>query len=187
MRRDLRSTFFGVVSKLLPGDHIHDVAPSSKVKQTTAGRIAQIDAANAKACAQGCETKERSMTQPDLFDRQSIGEKFTRSGTSIVLPAPDELACVRRDSGMQRAAEHAGREWQDRAVGFVRRYARLYPRMLAENVRAMADANGFASPSNKAWGPVMQRAAREGIIKADGYAPANSSNRSPKTQWRSLL
>lgn len=64
----------------------------------------------------------------------------------------------------------------------------LNPRFLTEDLREWAYANGFARPPNeKAWGSVMLSAVREKVIAADGYAPANSSNRSPKVRWKSLL
>lgn len=122
------------------------------------------------------------MTQPDLFTT------ITRRGDSIVPPTPDELARSRRDSGMQRAAEHAGREWQDRAVALVRWYAGFHPTFLTEQVRSMAELRGLKSPDDaRAWGAVMMRAAREKIVRQDGYAPANSSNGSPKRRWASLV
>ena len=40
--------YFTVIAKCLPGDMIHDVAPSSAAKQTTKSRLEAIDAANAK-------------------------------------------------------------------------------------------------------------------------------------------
>jgi len=118
-------------------------------------------------------------------------DTFTRTGTSIVPPSREELARQRRDTGMHRAADHAERvypDWQDRAVGYVRLHATVHTQFMAETVRAVAEADGLTlPPDGRAWGAVMRRAQREGIIRADGYAPANSSNRSPKVRWASMV
>ena len=125
---------------------------------------------------------------PDLFDRVPIAQKFTRSGSSIVPPTPTELAQQRRDRGIRRSADHATREWLDKAVGYVRLHAVVTPSFLTEDVRAMAEADGLPAPPDKrAWGAVMRKAAHAELIKADGYAPSKSSNLSPKVRWRSLL
>lgn len=125
------------------------------------------------------------MVQPDLFDR------FTRQGTSIVPPTAEELAKRRRDDGIARADRHAAANdpwWRDRAFRAVAIFARTHSAFLAEDVRQMAEREGLPPPPDgRAWGAVMQRAQRERVIQADGYAPANSSNRSPKVWWRSLV
>lgn len=78
-------------------------------------------------------------------------------------------------------------DWSRAALVFVRRYASLNQWFMTEELRAWAHNAGFPRPPNaKAWGAVMQAAQRAGIVIADGYAPANSSNRSPKVRWKSL-
>ena len=95
---------------------------------------------------------------------------------------------ARRDLGVSRSASAARRNapgWEDAAVAAVREFAITHDAFIAEDVRET-----FATPADvdrRAWGAVMQRAVREGIVRADGYAPANSSNRSPKVRWRSLV
>jgi len=125
------------------------------------------------------------MTQPDLF------ASFTRTGSSIVPPTPDELARRRRDTGIGRSADHAHRVdplWQERAVRVVALYARYHEHFQAEDVRDVAETTSMPlPPDGRAWGAVMKRAAKEGIVKADGYAPSNSSNKSPKVRWMSLV
>ena len=131
------------------------------------------------------------MKMSDIFDRVPFASKFTRKGASIVPPTPQEVATALRDKGMAQSAAHADREtpnWQARAVGYVRLHATVHASFLCEDVRAMAEADGFDLPPSKtAWGSVMRQAAREGIVYADGYAPANSSRRGPKSLWRSLV
>lgn len=120
------------------------------------------------------------MTQADLF------EKFTRRGDSIVPPTAEEIARIRRDDGIQRAADHADDAWRERAIGYVRLHAAVHAEFLAEDVRAVAEHDGLPPPPDgRAWGSVMQTAARRGIVKRVGYAPARSSNLSPKVLWGS--
>jgi hypothetical protein len=91
-----------------------------------------------------------------------------------------------RELGLERSASSAGIVWRERALGYLREFvARHRAPFLAEHVRAYAESRGFADPPTaKSWGPVMQRAARERIIVAHAYAPARSSNGSPKVLWR---
>lgn len=127
----------------------------------------------------------------DALDRVSFARKFTRQGDSIVPPTVAEVAAALRDKSMAQSVNHANREtpnWQARAVGYVRLHATVHASFLCEDVREMAEADGFDLPPSKtAWGSVMRQAAREGIVAADGYAPANSSRRGPKSVWRSLV
>jgi hypothetical protein len=92
------------------------------------------------------------------------------------------------DDGASRAARHADDEspnWTSVAVEHVRAYARRFDSFVAEDVRWYAEIHGFPpAPTARAWGSVMKRARKEGIITADGYAPAVSSNGGPKTLWR---
>ncbi|MEO8752335.1 MAG: hypothetical protein ABI624_06635 [Casimicrobiaceae bacterium] len=125
------------------------------------------------------------MTQPDLFT------PFTRSGSSIVPPTAEQRALQRADEGIARAtahAKHVDRDWLDRAEGYVRLHALVHREFLTEDVRAMAEADGLVQAGDhRAWGGVMRRAKDAGIIKANGYAPAKTSNLAPKTKWLSLV
>lgn len=122
-----------------------------------------------------------------------FGRTFTRSGSSIVPPSAEELARKRADEGIERAAAKADEgdpEWRRRAVNAVAMYARAHEFLMAESVRQRAELDGLEPPPDsdpRAWGAIMRAAAKMKYIVADGYAPANSSNRSAKTRWRSLL
>jgi hypothetical protein len=87
-----------------------------------------------------------------------------------------------------KAAAHAERvdtSWGERALGYVRLHALVNPYFRTEQVRLMAEADGFDPPPDKrAWGHVMKRAERAGIIAAAGYETDLFG--SPKTRWRSL-
>ena len=100
----------------------------------------------------------------------------------LFTPTPE----ARRDLGMarvQRAAEDAVASWTERAAAYLRDYSRSthgQPFLIED----AAEVARLPSPPNaKAWGPAAQLAARRGWIKRAGYAPARTSNRSPKCLW----
>jgi hypothetical protein len=95
----------------------------------------------------------------------------------------------RRDSGIWQAVERADREvdnWSADALGLTQRFAvqHAHRPFLTEEVREWARLHGLPQPPDgRAWGAVMQRAARAGYIMQMGYAKARSSNLSPKVLW----
>lgn len=97
----------------------------------------------------------------------------------------------KRDIGMARATDRASREqeaWADVAMFYLvvfSSFANLGEKnkFLAEDVIEFCKVNLFEAPDSRAWGSVFRRAAKEGVIRKVGYAPAKSSNLSPKTLW----
>lgn len=92
----------------------------------------------------------------------------------------------RRETGIARAQRNAGHDWQERAIGYLLEWIAAGNRgpFLCEDVRAFAERSGLdAPPTKRAWGAVMTAAKGRGVVRAVGYAPANSSNRSPKVSW----
>ena len=112
--------------------------------------------------------------QPDLFAPQ---------------PNPArEKAELRRDLGIARADARASRTdpaWRLAALEALRLHASSHDHFLVEDVAAAAGTP--VGVDGRAWGAIAQAARRRGWIQADGYAPANSSNRSPKVLWRSAI
>lgn len=93
---------------------------------------------------------------------------------------------ARRDDGIARVAASSGDDWQDAALASLHQYALTHERFLTEEARADADQ----LPDwvdGRAWGQVVRRAVRLGWIERAGFAPARSSNLSPKPLWRSLI
>jgi hypothetical protein len=100
--------------------------------------------------------------------------------------AAAEAARARADVGMGRASERAERiesGWKSTALEVLRVYSLGHETFLAEDVGIHVPPG--ADP--RSVGAVLQDARRRGWITPAGYAPANSSNRSPKVRWRSLI
>ena len=97
-----------------------------------------------------------------------------------------DFARARRDDGIQRSGDHAGDTWRRGARGYLLEYLATHQGpFMAEDVRQYAETHGFAfPPDGRAWGVVFQSAARDRLIVKVGYAPAKSSNLSPKVQWK---
>lgn len=92
----------------------------------------------------------------------------------------------RGELGARRAASRAGRlddAWRSEALARVRAMAESRTHFMAEDC-------GLSVPPGadpRAAGAILQDAKRAGWIVADGFAPANSSNRGGKVRWRSLI
>jgi hypothetical protein len=85
-----------------------------------------------------------------------------------------------RDRGIETAIDHADRVvagWSDAAFEELCAFTHLIgltARFTSEDVRLFADARGFAKPpDNRAWGSVMLRASKRGLIKKVGWTTAN--------------
>lgn len=93
-------------------------------------------------------------------------------------------ACLRRDVGISRVREAAGHEWVEIAATYLREYARRsygQPFLIEDAADVFT---GPRPPNPKAWGPAVLTASKRGWIRKAGYAPARSSNLSPKCLWR---
>jgi hypothetical protein len=97
-------------------------------------------------------------------------------------------ATTRRDAGMASSAAHAERvhaEWCADAMAALLRFARTREHFLAEEYVADALARGLTEPPDRrAFGSILQRAARAHVIAHDGFAAAATSNGSAKVRWR---
>lgn len=115
------------------------------------------------------------MSQEDLFGR------------------PDPAQGRRnRDAAMERVEENAGEDWNDLAWRALEDVLQEAPReFTSERVRQVLTERGHWPPPNdpRALGPVMNRAAKKGLIRdtrkytTSVYA---SSNNMPKRIWEKL-
>lgn len=97
----------------------------------------------------------------------------------------------RRDTGMARATDRADREkhkWSAKAMHALHLYCVQHPgtKFLGEQVREWAELGKLVPvpPDERSWGSIFRSAAADGLLKRVGYAPAKSSNLSPKCLWR---
>ena len=98
-----------------------------------------------------------------------------------------------RDLGINRAAANAGQAWSDdayRCLQIFIRYAGPEVTFMAEEARWYAHEGMELDqpPDPRAWGHVMLRAAKAGLLQRDGYAPSSAASRhkGPATVWRIL-
>jgi hypothetical protein len=92
----------------------------------------------------------------------------------------------RRDDGMQRAEDHAEADdpgWTESAATYLRFFARhaAGQPFLVEDAAAIYP---YRPANGKAWGPAVRLAVKRGWLTKAGYAPARTSNLSPKCTWR---
>lgn len=93
-------------------------------------------------------------------------------------------AATRRDRGIDRAGRRDS-AWTDWAAEIIRQHARNHETFLIEDVHEYAIQCGLPAPvDGRAWGAATRLAAKRGYIVKAGYAPAKSSNLSPKVLWR---
>jgi len=103
---------------------------------------------------------------------------------------PDLFAARERGkTGSRRASERADRAsegWTERAAEEIKRCAELFDRELIDGaflIETIAMHWNNPPPDPRAWGHATRLAAKRGWIKKVGYAPAASSNGSPKCLW----
>lgn len=112
--------------------------------------------------------------------------------TEAQLPIDFAAARAARDRGMQQAIDHANRvdpSWADTVYTYLRVYARTHPSFTTEDVRRAAGDEVPTPPDKRAWGGVVNRAVRAGVVARSGFVQAKD----PKvhcnvvTLWRSLV
>lgn len=93
-------------------------------------------------------------------------------------------ARVRRDIGINRAEDHQEAVvtgWVEDTARLLTEWAAARGPFLAEDFRA---SNIYEKPEeSRAFGAVFRYAAKRNWIRRLGYAPAKSSNLSPKCLW----
>lgn len=118
--------------------------------------------------------------------KRAAPEEAADVGGPLFELAEKQAAQERASVGMARAAGKAERidpGWKATALETVRAHALRFQFFLTEDVEFVIPLE--ADP--RAVGGVMRAATSAGFIVADGVARANSSNRSHKTRWRSLI
>lgn len=95
-----------------------------------------------------------------------------------------------KDAGIQKAVDHANQvhpSWSDRAYEFLLDYAAsISGSFMAEEVRNASAGIIPEPPSRRAWGAVIIRAARAGVIRNIGYRKVSNerAHSTPAALWR---
>lgn len=140
------------------------------------------------------------MTSPNEYDDRdpATSESFfadpypASQQASLSFPDPGRRrrAEMRRDEGMRRVAEHAEQvipDWGDLAYESLETFVGLNDgKFLAEQFIAWAADHGLPIHDTRAFGSVMTRAVRRGLITKVGYSSENTNNCSPKPLWRAV-
>lgn len=84
----------------------------------------------------------------------------------------------------QVAANHAGADWQDLALGALHTFAQSHRQFTVEDVRSAHP--DIKAPTDKAWGAIALRARRAGLIAACGNVKVQGG-RMLATLWLSRV
>jgi hypothetical protein len=100
-------------------------------------------------------------------------------------------AVLAKEEGIQRAVDHADKViegWSDEAYRFLKTFLIHKSEFLTEDVREAANGIVPEPPSLKAWGGVITRATKDGLITSIGFRKAKHvrSHQRPSTLWRRI-
>ena len=88
-----------------------------------------------------------------------------------------------RDDAMTACTDKAGTDWAEHAYRALLDFAANHESFLTEDVRV--SCTDVPPPhDNRAWGGVVNRAVRHGLIVRVGYAPAKTGHCRPMPLWR---
>ena len=110
------------------------------------------------------------MTQPTLFD-----EPPTRQDR-------EDAASAGRDQGLADAEAHADRQWKADAWAWLTDYLREHDEFFPDD----ACREGPQPREKRAWGPIILRASRAGMIVRAGFRSRTSGHMTAATVWRSV-
>lgn len=102
---------------------------------------------------------------------------------------PVNTAEYYRDRGMRKAVDHADMvtdNWSERAYNFLREYIKTNQVFMTENVREASKGMVPEPPSHRAWGAIIVRAAKEGLIRKVGYQSVmnKKAHCTPASLWQ---
>ena len=79
---------------------------------------------------------------------------------------------ILRDKGIEKAVDHANEthiQWSEQAFDFLMKYIKTSTEFMAEDVRQASIGIVPHPPSLRAWGGIIVRAAKAGLIKKTGF------------------
>jgi len=112
--------------------------------------------------------------------------------TQLDIFGQPETGKMLRDNGMKQAVDHADEvtpRWSEEAYKFAKRYILYYEYFMTEDIREMASGIVPDPPSFRAWGAIMVRLAKEGLIRKAGFSPVKNAkaHMAFAIRWQSLI
>ena len=94
-----------------------------------------------------------------------------------------------RDKGIKKALDNADNthdKWSEKAYKFLIKYIKSQYDFMTEDVRIASEKEIPLPPSNRAWGGIILRASRAGLITRVGFSSVKNvkAHRTPATVWR---
>ena len=94
-----------------------------------------------------------------------------------------------RDKGIKQAINNANdthEKWSEKAYKFLTDYIRSHHEFMTEDVRVASEKKIPIPPSNRAWGGIILRASKAGLITRVGFSSVKNvkAHRTPATVWR---
>ena len=94
-----------------------------------------------------------------------------------------------RDKGIKQAINNANdthNRWSDKAYKFLTKWIKTQYEFMAEDVRIAAEKEIPKPPSNRAWGGIILKASRAGLINRVGFSNVKNAkaHKTPASIWR---
>jgi hypothetical protein len=111
-----------------------------------------------------------------------------RDALQVTMELDVERGRESRDREINRASFHAeniNEGWNEKALRFIQSYP--LNKFMTEDVRLYAYQNGMEKPpSERAWGGVIKKAVKMGLLTCVGYQKVNNvkAHRTPAALWR---
>jgi hypothetical protein len=92
-------------------------------------------------------------------------------------------------AGIQKAIDHANavnKDWQTKAFDFLTEYIKTNRIFMVEDVRFASQSIIPSPPSQRAWGAVIRKAVKDGLIEQNGYQKVKNVNAhsTPAAVWK---